>query len=244
MKSRDDLKAYYETGDIPTEAEFEELIDSLRHAYEDVDYTFKGVATSSTTPTEGNYNIMYVASTPGTYTNFNNLVVAAGEVAALLWTIDPVTLIGAWTKVVINAATQGTELVAELELTDEDIKASYASPIVAISAPSAAAIVVNKVVASIAGDGGVVKPYATNVEWSLITDTADVAQVNEKSELLQSTADRTCIVGNVTSLGSSPDDQQIIIGKALLFKVLVGSPTGGDALNTLKLRIYYNLITA
>jgi hypothetical protein len=244
MKSRTDLKAYFETGDIPTEGEFEELIDSARHSFEDVDYTFKGVATSATTPIEGTANIMYLASTAGTYTNFNNVIVLPGELAALLWTINPSTLVGAWTKVSIITPGQSTEYVAEYTLTHAMIMTGHSVPVTVIAAPATAGIVVNKVVASIAGSGGVVKPYGTNVEWSLITDTADVDQINNKSELLMSTADRTVILGNTVNLGSAADDQQIIPAKALLFIISGGDPTGGDADNTLKLRIYYNLITA
>ena len=101
MSSRADLAAFFNTGDAPTEAQFKDLIDSLRHIYEDADYTYKGAATSGTDPVEGTCNMMYIASTPGTYTNFNSLIVYDGEVVALKWTINPTTQIGAWTRELI-----------------------------------------------------------------------------------------------------------------------------------------------
>ncbi len=121
MKLRSELEAYFETGDTPTQAEFADLINSLRHRFEDVDYTFKGVATSATDPIEGNSNIMYIASTAGTYTNFGGLVVNPGEVCALLWTIDVSTQSTAWTKVVLcTALTNVPEIFGNVTINSVD----------------------------------------------------------------------------------------------------------------------------
>ena len=119
MSSRADLAAFFNTGDAPTESQFKDLIDSLRHIYEDADYTYKGMATSSTTPVESTYNTMYIASTPGTYTNFNSLVVYDGEVVALKWTINPTTQIGAWTReLLLNRYTSAKPFVFGKNLID------------------------------------------------------------------------------------------------------------------------------
>lgn len=53
-------------------------------------YQYMGVATPSTNPGTPDQNVFYIAGTEGTYTNFNNIVVA-NEVAALVWN-------GSWSK--------------------------------------------------------------------------------------------------------------------------------------------------
>lgn len=50
-----------------------------------------GVATTSTNPGTPDQKVFYIAG-PGTYTNFNNLVVADGEIALLVYNTS-------WTKV-------------------------------------------------------------------------------------------------------------------------------------------------
>lgn len=60
---------------------------------------FAGVATPATTPGTPDGNVFYITTEAGTYTNFNNIVVADGELAILIWK-------GAWTKSSMAIATQ------------------------------------------------------------------------------------------------------------------------------------------
>lgn len=61
-------------------------------------FIYKGVATTSTNPGSPDANVFYIATAPGTYTNFGSLVVADGEVAILKYN-------GSWSKEVTGAAT-------------------------------------------------------------------------------------------------------------------------------------------
>ena len=61
-------------------------------------FIYKGVATTSTNPGSPDANVFYIATAPGTYTNFGSLVVNDGEVAILKYN-------GSWTKEVTGAAT-------------------------------------------------------------------------------------------------------------------------------------------
>lgn len=61
-------------------------------------FLYKGVATTSTNPGSPDANVFYIATAPGTYTNFGSLVVNDGEVAILKYN-------GSWTKEVTGAAT-------------------------------------------------------------------------------------------------------------------------------------------
>lgn len=61
-------------------------------------YQYMGVATTSTNPGTPDQNVFYVASEPGTYTNFGSLSVSDGEVAILKYN-------GSWVKEVTGAAT-------------------------------------------------------------------------------------------------------------------------------------------
>ena len=61
-------------------------------------YQFVGIATPTTNPGTPDYNVFYIASTAGTYSNFNGLVVNDGEIAILKYN-------GTWTKDVTGAAT-------------------------------------------------------------------------------------------------------------------------------------------
>lgn len=61
-------------------------------------FLYKGVATTSTNPGSPDANVFYIATAPGTYTNFGSLVVADGEVAILKYN-------GSWSKEVTGAAT-------------------------------------------------------------------------------------------------------------------------------------------
>lgn len=45
---------------------------------------FAGVATPATTPGTPDGNVFYITTEAGTYTNFNNIVVADGELAILI----------------------------------------------------------------------------------------------------------------------------------------------------------------
>lgn len=61
-------------------------------------YQFAGIATPSTNPGTPDQNVMYFASTSGTYTNFGGIVVNEGEFCALCWN-------GSWIKRTTGAAT-------------------------------------------------------------------------------------------------------------------------------------------
>lgn len=69
------------------------MINSLGAGYQFID-----TATPSTNPGTPDYNVFYIASTAGTYTNFNNTVLADGEVAILAYN-------GSWVKKSTNIAT-------------------------------------------------------------------------------------------------------------------------------------------
>lgn len=62
-------------------------------------YMFAGVATPATTPGTPDGNVFYITVQAGTYTNFNNIVVADGELAILIWK-------EAWAKQSMAIATQ------------------------------------------------------------------------------------------------------------------------------------------
>ena len=62
-----------------------------------VGYEYVGVATPATNPGTPDQNVFYIASTPGTYANFNGLVVNDNEVAIFNWN-------GEWSKSTTGAA--------------------------------------------------------------------------------------------------------------------------------------------
>lgn len=80
------------------------MVDSLGAGYQ-----YMGKAVPSTNPGTPDAKVFYLASDPGTYNNFNGLVVADGEVAFLKWD-------SAWSKEVTGAATaaQLTQLGQEV----------------------------------------------------------------------------------------------------------------------------------
>jgi hypothetical protein len=55
-----------------------EMVDTLGDGW-----TYKGVATTTTNPGTPDDNVFYIATAPGTYTNFGGLSVVDGEVAIL-----------------------------------------------------------------------------------------------------------------------------------------------------------------
>lgn len=93
-----------------------EMVDSLGDGW-----TYKGVATTSTNPGTPDDNVFYIATAPGTYTNFGGLSVVDGEVAILKYN-------GSWTKEVTGAATaaQVTQLGQDVEDNTENINALQA----------------------------------------------------------------------------------------------------------------------
>lgn len=70
-----------------------EMVDTLGDGW-----TYKGVATTTTNPGTPDSNVFYIATVPGTYTNFGGISVADGEVAILKYN-------GSWAKDVTGAAT-------------------------------------------------------------------------------------------------------------------------------------------
>lgn len=82
------------------------IVDSLGAGYQ-----YMGKAVPSTNPGTPDAKVFYLASDPGTYTNFNGLVVADGEVAILKWD-------SAWSKEVTGAATAAQVAQLSQEVSD------------------------------------------------------------------------------------------------------------------------------
>lgn len=76
-------------------------------------FLYKGVATTSTNPGSPDANVFYIATAPGTYTNFGSLVVNDGEVAILKYN-------GSWSKEVTGAATAAEVSALSHEVDDLD----------------------------------------------------------------------------------------------------------------------------
>lgn len=79
-------------------------------------YQFAGIATPSTNPGTPDQNVYYIASTAGTYSNFNGITLANGEIAILKYN-------GTWSKDSTGAATQ--ESVNQLGQEVEEMSALY-----------------------------------------------------------------------------------------------------------------------
>lgn len=104
------LKYYFETGDKPTQKQFEDLIDSMVSD----GFAFMGTAVLTPTPTDPgtpDQKMVYIAVEPGVYTNFGNLVVADGEVALLKYD-------SSWTK-------EATGIASQAKLTKLESEAIY-----------------------------------------------------------------------------------------------------------------------
>ena len=76
------------------------------------EFQFGGMAEPSDNPGTPDYKVAYLASTPGTYTNFGGLVVADGEVVYLKWDGT------AWSKEVTGAATAAAVAAAVIAAYD------------------------------------------------------------------------------------------------------------------------------
>ena len=104
------LKSYFETGDRPTQRQFEDLIDSMVSD----GFAFMGTAVLTPIPTDPrtpDQKMVYIAVEPGIYTNFGNLVVADGEVALLKYD-------SSWTK-------EATGIASQAKLTKVESEAIY-----------------------------------------------------------------------------------------------------------------------
>ena len=104
------LKSYFETGDRPTQRQFEDLIDSMVSD----GFAFMGTAVLTPIPTDPgtpDQKMVYIAVEPGIYTNFGNLVVADGEVALLKYD-------SSWTK-------ETTGIASRAKLTKVESEAIY-----------------------------------------------------------------------------------------------------------------------
>ena len=109
-KTKTILKSYFETGDRPTQRQFEDLIDSMVSD----GFAFMGTAVLTPIPTNPgtpDQKMVYIAVEPGTYTNFGNLVVANGEVALLKYD-------SSWTK-------EATGIASQAKLTKVESEAIY-----------------------------------------------------------------------------------------------------------------------
>lgn len=66
------------------------------------DFQFGGIAAPTDSFTDTDYNVAFLATTPGTYTNFGGITVASGEIAVLLydgsWTKQSISLISRLTR--------------------------------------------------------------------------------------------------------------------------------------------------
>lgn len=82
------------------------MVDSLGAGYQ-----YKGVATPATNPGTPDYNVFYLASEAGTYTNFGGIVIGDNEVAALVYN-------GSWSKQTTGAATASEVSQLAQEVTD------------------------------------------------------------------------------------------------------------------------------
>ena len=101
------LKSYFETGDRPTQRQFEDLIDSMVSD----GFAFMGTAVLTPIPTDPgtpDQKMVYIAVEPGIYINFGNLVVADGEVALLKYD-------SSWTKETTGIASQAKLTKVESE---------------------------------------------------------------------------------------------------------------------------------
>lgn len=101
------LKSYFETGDKPTQKQFEDLIDSMVSD----GFAFMGTAVLTPIPTNPgtpDQKMVYIAVEPGIYTNFGNLVVADGEVVLLKYD-------SSWTKEATGIASQAKLTKVESE---------------------------------------------------------------------------------------------------------------------------------
>ena len=88
------------------------VLDAMVDALGD-GFLFKGLATTDGNPGTPDTNVFYVATTPGTYTNYGGLTVSAGEVA--FFTYD-----GTWAKITSGALS--TAAIADDLTTDDATK--------------------------------------------------------------------------------------------------------------------------
>lgn len=121
-------------------------------------YQYAGVATPETSPGTPDYNVVYLASEAGTYTNFGGIVVADGEVALL-------TYDGTWSKEVTGAAsaeaveTMGGRVDAMGEAVEEvkgevDEILAILDPVVEISPEWTLNKVINATTGAVGNDSG------------------------------------------------------------------------------------------
>lgn len=93
------------------------MVDSLGAGYQ-----YKGVATPATNPGTPDYNVFYLASEAGTYTNFGGIVIGDNEVAALVYN-------GSWSKQTTGAATAAEVSQLAQEIYDYDPSQEVDTPI-------------------------------------------------------------------------------------------------------------------
>ena len=96
------------TGNILNDV-LQAMVDSLG-----ADYQFGGLVQPGSTFTAGEQPVVFLATTPGTYTNFGGLVVADGDVALLVWSGT------AWSKQTPDIATRTEVSQLGQKVTDID----------------------------------------------------------------------------------------------------------------------------
>lgn len=85
------LNIVQETGDSETAVMSQKAVTNLIEELKNAGYQFAGIATPETDPGTPDQNVFYIASTAGTYTNFDGLILEYGEIAILKYN-------GAWSK--------------------------------------------------------------------------------------------------------------------------------------------------
>lgn len=160
-------------------------------------YQYAGIATPATNPGTPDQNVFYLASTAGTYTNFNGIILAGGELAILKYN-------GSWTKDVTGAATKesrnNTITVAAYDSTNA---AKENADIVAAS-ESDGISAINTAVQLLGATGG--KVYLRNGTYGG-TSYVDIQNNNVVIEgesygvVLQRTGGSYTIIGNSNATG-------------------------------------------
>lgn len=83
IRTKEELKSYFETGDVPTEENFSDLIDTMC-VIDGVSRSFVGVATPLTTPPSFENDVFYFALQSGVYNGFNNTTMKEGDIVIFI----------------------------------------------------------------------------------------------------------------------------------------------------------------
>ena len=175
------------------------MVDSLGAGYQ-----YKGVATPATNPGTPDYNVFYLASEAGTYTNFGGLVIGDNEVAALVYN-------GSWTKQTTGAATasevsqlaQGKVPFTATEKTQQYTKSGYYINLSSATVGSAYSL--EELAASL------------YVYWIIPCEAGDIFKITTKVNT--SSAKAYCIL--------DADNKVLVLQSSAVSNSVVTIPTGG-----------------